>query len=788
MRLIIYISSAKRLTFKLFIFWILFFLSSIVFGQESRVVKGIVYDHQTSEPLPYSTIVIKQSDSILCGTITDKAGTFQLEFKYSVNSTPLSLSASFIGYKTSKTDIDSNLNTYEISLHSENINLDEVVIQGQKRAITQKNGKIHIRVLGSYLEQETTMEGLLTRLPGMVIRDNMILDVLKGTPLYYINGRKVTNTTEVFNIDISHISDITIDRHPSAEHDSKVGVIVYITTNQKKNDMFFTFNSIVEQNASLSEGGNINIGKNFGKSFLSLGVGYKYNSRKPSSVGNIKVFDDTPTGSEISSFQFGSKTIHSITQPLNTSLTFETNLGDKTFWGFRYDLDLNWKNVLENDSTHYNNYLEGSVNSVYTEQNFSEKRNRHSFNTYFTHQFNHQKISFYGDLLIWRNNRNQSYNQLYNQDDSPVFTTLTPASYQIWSLSPRYQFNKIDKIKGEIGVEFTETRGTTKVLYTDPNDLNTHNNTKERLIATFGSFSHEINNVLNYTIGLRFEHSKNRYSYGTIQEPEQINIQSNRWLPSFALNLQKHSLSYRAGITYPDFVHLSAYTYYTNEYMVQKGNPRLKPEIWHEVEFSSRFFNSLLVNVGYRFAKKSFANSYEVNEEKNQITSSIMNLKQKITPYAMIYYSQKYRSWIPAVSLFYQQDFVSSPEIHDETTRPNFYFNLDNQLLLKRDWSIQLSYNYNSKAVYNYFTIYDKHLLGLKVTKSILNKQLLMSVQINDILDQNHQKYYGSVRNIMIRQNEIRDSRGVVLRLIYRFNKSRNYQGRTINEDYLNRL
>lgn len=788
MKPIIYISSPPKGAFNLLVVWILLFLPGLVFGQDSRVVKGIVYDHQSSEPLPYSTVVIKQSDSILCGTITDETGKFRLELKPTIDSTSLFLFASFIGYETFKTDIRSNLNTYKVYLHPESMNLDEVVIQGRKGVITQKNGKTHIKVSGSYLEKEATMEGLLTRLPGMVIRDNTVQDILKGLPLYYINGRKITNPTEVLTVDISHITDITIDRHPSVEHDSKIGVIVYITTNQKNSDIFVTINSMIEHNASLSEGGNVNIGKNFGKSFIGLGVGYKYNQRKPSNVGKIKAFDDTPNGAEISSFEFGSETIHSITQPLNTSLTFETNLNDKTSWGIRYDLDMSWNNVLGNDSTHYSNYLEESINSVYTEQRFSEQRNKHSFNAYFTHQFSQQKISFYGDLLIWTNNRKQSYTPLYDKKDSPVFATSTPSNYQIWSLSPRYQNNKIDKIKGEIGLELTESKGRTKVLYTALNNPNTYNNTKERIVAVFGLFSHEINHVLNYTIGLRFEHSKNRYNYGTIQKPEEINIQSNRWLPSFVLNFKKHSLSYRAGITYPNFVHLSAYTYYINEYMVQKGNPLLKPEIWHEVEYSSRFFNNILINAGYRFTENSFANSYEINEEKNQITSSIMNLKQKIMTYAMIYYSQKYRSWIPTASLYYQQDFVSSPEIHDETTLPNFYFNLSNQLLLKQDWSIQMSYSYNSKAVYNYFTMHDKHLLGLKVSKSVLNKQLLMSLEINDILNQDHQKYYGNVRNIMIKQDEIRDSRGVVLRLIYRFNKSRAYQGHSINQDYLNRL
>lgn len=788
MKPIMYTSSPPKGAFKLFVAWIFLFLPGLVSGQDSRVVNGIVYDHQTSEPLPYSTVVIKQSDSILCGTITDEAGKFRLEFKPSVGSTPLFLFASFIGYETFKTGIESKLNTYKVYLHPENMNLDEVVIQGQKRVITQKNGKTHVKVSGSYLEKEVTMEGLLARLPGMVIKDNTVQDVLKGSPLYYINGRKVTNPTEVLTLDISHITGIAIDRHPSVEHDSKIGVIVYITTNQKNSDMFVNVSSMVEQNTSLSEGGNVTIGKNVGKSFIGLGAGYKYNQRKPSNQGNIKALDDVPNGAEISSFEFGTKTIHSIAQPLNASLTFETKLNDKTSWGIRYDLDMNWNNVLGNDSTRYSNYLEESINSVYTEDQLSEQRKKHSFNAYFTHQFNQQKISFYGDLLIWTNNRKQSYTSLHDKKDAPVFASSTPSNYQIWSLSPKYQNNKIDKIKGEIGFELTETTGRTKVLYTALNNPDTYNNTKERIAAAFGLFTHEINSVLNYTIGLRFENSKNRYDYGTIQKPEEIKVQSNRWLPSFAVNFKKHSLSYRAGITYPDFVHLSAYTYYINEYIAQKGNPLLKPEIWHEVEYSTQFFNGLLINAGCKFTENSIANSYETNEEKNQITASMMNLKQKITPYAMIYYSQKYRSWIPTASLFYQQDFVSSPEIHDEATRPNFYFNLTNQLVLKKDWSLQLSYNYNSKAFYNYLTAYDKHLLGLKVSKSLFKKQLLMSLEINDILNQNHQKYYGSVRNIRIRQEEFSDSRGVVLRLVYRFNKSRDYQGHSINKDYLKRL
>src|SRR5690625_1362393 len=98
-----------------------------------ETIQGIVLD-QDDEPVPWATVAVKSTTS---GTTTDLDGTFSLKVEESL---PVTLSISFVGYKTHEIEVDDTDDDIRIVLEEDVNLLDEVVITGytveRRRSVT----------------------------------------------------------------------------------------------------------------------------------------------------------------------------------------------------------------------------------------------------------------------------------------------------------------------------------------------------------------------------------------------------------------------------------------------------------------------------------------------------------------------------------------------------------------------------------------------------------------------------------------------------------------------------
>ncbi|MBK8701742.1 MAG: SusC/RagA family TonB-linked outer membrane protein [Saprospiraceae bacterium] len=101
------------------LFFIVFF-STIIFGQ--RLIRGVVTDATTGEPLIGANIVLKSDNSV--GTVTDFDGAFSLE----VPSQTKMIVVSYTGYTSQEIDV-SNSNSVDVSLMAGQV-LEDVIVIG----------------------------------------------------------------------------------------------------------------------------------------------------------------------------------------------------------------------------------------------------------------------------------------------------------------------------------------------------------------------------------------------------------------------------------------------------------------------------------------------------------------------------------------------------------------------------------------------------------------------------------------------------------------------------------
>lgn len=117
---------------KILLLFVLFAYSNIIFSQNT-VVKGVVVDASSGEPIEFATVRL---DGTSIGDLTDANGRFTLQNNGSQNT----IIVSFMGYDSKSVKVPINeISTITIKLQSEGVKLSEIVIKPGKEKYSKKN-------------------------------------------------------------------------------------------------------------------------------------------------------------------------------------------------------------------------------------------------------------------------------------------------------------------------------------------------------------------------------------------------------------------------------------------------------------------------------------------------------------------------------------------------------------------------------------------------------------------------------------------------------------------------
>ncbi|MBP5465644.1 MAG: carboxypeptidase-like regulatory domain-containing protein, partial [Treponema sp.] len=206
--------------------------------------KGKVIDEK-GEPLPYATVaILSQADStVLCGVTTQEDGTFNIITR----ETEGIMMVSILGYQTLYlAPVDGAL----ITLKEDTAMLEGAVVSAIMPN-TKLNGEgLMSSVRGSVLENAGTAKDVLAKTPGMIKGQNGLEVIGKGAPLVYINGRKVTDASELDRLQSNEIQSVEVITNPGVQYDASVGSVVRIRTIRRQGDGF-GFNLFAQDEQSL---------------------------------------------------------------------------------------------------------------------------------------------------------------------------------------------------------------------------------------------------------------------------------------------------------------------------------------------------------------------------------------------------------------------------------------------------------------------------------------------------------------------------------------------------------
>ena len=755
-----------------------------------RHLTGTIIDER-GVPVAYANVaILNPADStLLSGGVSNESGYFAIPYEQ-----PTVLARiSYVGYKTIYKLCD-NENIGKIRLHPDNYTLNGVIVQGERPKVVLQGNSLMMNVEGTVMERMGTAEDVLTRVPMIAKRGEGYEILGKGTPLIYLNNRKLSDLQELKNVQSDNIRSVEVIQNPGARYDASVNAVIIIRTKRAAGE------GLGVELSSWSRGGrgyanNERINLTYRRSGLELFANLfgAYNKRWSKGEFEQIVYADTLW------------TITNRQHEIARNPFFEGRIG------FNYQINDNhsfggfYQNTYDYVKTRseYDDDLFADGKPYDHLQNSSVRRDKnspsHQVNLYYTGKVGKFSIDFNADYTSRKQQSNNQQKELSieyedrdvnteSQTRSKMFAEKLFVSHPLW------------KGQIEIGEEYTNTRWKSRFDNQEGYIANSDNEQHESNIAPFMEL-HQRLGRFQLSAGLRYEHVKSEYFVSGQRRDEQCRTYDDIF-PSASVstsvkNLQL-SFSYAKRTSRPAYWLLSSDVTYENRLNRQTGNPYLKPIKYHNLNAMVMWkWLYLMTNFSHCVDPILYtAGSLEEDSKVNFVTYLNYDHADWLTVTLGAQKNVKLNdmiTWTPQYNMSLMKPWFKSLFNGQEKSfsHPMLTLQLGNIVSLTHDWLLQVDFNMHThgNTGSNIWVDCTNPMFSLSVSKDFFQHRLNVKLSGNDLLNGgiNHVMLYSN--RMMFRKMEDNDSRCIQFSLRYRFNVTPSkYKGTGAGNSEKNRL
>ena len=196
--------------------------------------KGRIVDER-GNAAEYATIaLLSPIDSTIVGHgVSNENGSFVIP----CNSRKVLARITYIGYKTVNR-IYNNTDMGIIKLQPKTMIVKGVVVKGDRPQYKMLSGGMEVAVEHTLLSKMANTFEVLSLLPRVSVDGQKISVFGKGTPIVYINNKRVNDNNEIVNITPDNIKSISVVTSPGAEYDAEVESVIRIRTKERRANGF----------------------------------------------------------------------------------------------------------------------------------------------------------------------------------------------------------------------------------------------------------------------------------------------------------------------------------------------------------------------------------------------------------------------------------------------------------------------------------------------------------------------------------------------------------------------
>lgn len=682
----------------------------------------------------------------------------------------------------------------EIILFKKSVQLGEVVVCAPKINIKQDGMDYTIRnIQDTYLGDAGNLMDMLKWTPGIMVQnDNSILVVGKGSPVIYIDDRKIQNKSELLSLQSSDVSRIDIIREPDVRYKNGTDAVIRIYMRKHLKDYVggnvSNLSSInrLFRNRSAAD-------MNWKSGILSGNVSFTY-SRDNGKDYETSETDILSNNTPIFSSSSDKRTkyypnVYNAFAGLNFALSDKSNLRMQYVGDFD-DEQVNSKTMQQNTDIGTGVIEEKQINSA-------ETNNNKTHSASISYQLEHTEESSLNLVADYANTNRKNDEALLENRLTGNYMNRTAISnhgnYKTYTFSGDYNFTTGEKAYETIGLSSGIVNSNSTTI---TNNMPQNIDMNDKYFNMYATYQKKWKKF-SATFGLRYEYDYINTRQGETEKLEKVKKRYSDLFPDIKVtyslkNRNKLSFKYSKLILRPAFYELNPTVYYEDSLHYYVGNPVLRPS--YSNSYSLTFnVQKITLNLVYNHRKDVARSSYIQDPSNPFVTiEEPENIgKSDSWKFNTIYnYFKKGFNFYGMGELFYSKSSFPYLGGNVSESKLNAMLYWLASYTLQKKWDFFTNGWYTSPKLMNGEHVGYALCLNMGVSTNFFRKRLYISLSVNDIFDKMVTPSYMTIHSNNTdywRRNKY-DTRGISLTLRYTFNSLRTkFEKVRGNEDILDR-
>ncbi|WP_288084531.1 MULTISPECIES: outer membrane beta-barrel family protein [Bacteroidales] len=660
--------------------------------------------------------------------------------------------------------------------------LQEVVVKAKQPATKLVGSSLVSTIAGSNLQNAGNALDVLQQLPMLSVEDNTVSVTGKGTPVIYIDGRPMRDGSELRQLQSSNIRNVELILAPGAQYASTTNAVLKITTRRNfvrglsisnevetrirrkwsVTDMLdFSYHSgkwelfgtaYYDHDNSLIKGSTTN---RLTYEWKPTEIGTTFNSIFPENSALGKLGFNFSEGNQ--SFGAYYRFMYSHTDPLNTGTEW---MDSETPLSRRISGEGNTRNHLV--SLYYDNTFADRYH-FHFDGNYRGADNDKTNDTRYDHS------------------RRQSINSTQDQNST------------LWAGKAYLDFPFAG---GDLTVGTQDSYTRTKLDYRMLNQTvgtyipSSLSDAKQTSLAAFISWARQFGNF-SLSAGLRYEYVDYLFTVDGKKDTD-VSRTDNFLTPDISLGYffnenSMINLSYRMATVKPPYSQLTGGLTYAGEHEIEGGNPMLRDEKMHNLQFFGQW-KDFMLQVDYIRSLDTYAFVKQIYPAQSlQMLLHPVNVNvSELSTYLI--WSHPVRRWQPEVTLGMSKPWMKLGENH--YNKPIYSYSFQNSISLPKGFYISANMRGQSSG--------DMHtnrfaaswfVMDMSLRKTFFNKALAVKLTATDIFNTRNNDWNMDTYGILMNKYHSYDRRGITLSVQYQFQpKKSKYKGKAASEAEMNRL
>ena len=750
-----------------------------------RRYKGRVTDEH-GQPAEFANIaLLSPADStVIAGGVSNADGYFVIPCEL-----PRVIARiTYVGYKPISRAYDST-DMGVVRLQPEATTVKGVVVKGNRPQYRMVTGGTEVAVENTLLAKEANTLNVLALLPRVAV-DGQKIEVLgKGSPLVYINNKRVADNEEIQRLSPADIKSISVITSPGAEYNAEVESVIRIRTKNRHADgLSLRAVERLKYNKWLTDLDQLTTSYQTKKLELTNTV---YTMLSRGDEDNHLITDLQTGGKRYRNTQHSLYNLSN--RGINEYFAADYALNDSNSIGtsYRYYGTLRYRcrnndsyNVMQDD------IMQGNIASKGSSSNGTHL---HNAELYYAGKFGKVALDFNATYYTVSTRRTDSTHETSTDLGDRDVNSSSLQNSNMWAA--KFVASMPIGGRGTVSVGTEISRTHSHGTFDNREGLVEASNTdiRERNVAAFAQYRLSPGAGWSIDLGMRYENiARDYFSFGVKQDD--VSRRYSNFFPNLTISWRRRDLYLQLNLNEkthrPSYRELRNFKQYDNRYLYEGGNPELQPEKVFNVE-TSLVYKWMNAAVGYKYTDNTIEWTKYVYPQQAVAYSTSLNFNHNQLLYASLSLSPQLGIYRPVLKLGYDQQFFDTRKYgaRRALTKPRMSCYMANRLLLTGTLGATLTFNGTTGVADGFLMYRGNCVVNLQLDKSFAHRRWTVYLSANDIFKTSKERWtmYGigteSIKNCYYY------TRSVSLQIVYNFNAKRSkYRGTGAGNEEKSRL